>query len=246
MQNNIIIKRIAKKKQHAHGGMWKVAYADFITAMMVLFLLLWVISSVPEEKLSDLGNYFSPTIFKEKSGKNNSEQKSQNNKNIHKNSVLAQQFMSKLRNTGQAIHIAENSEEITITLESEAKKALFANKSSKLLPDLKKDIALIINEIKNTSYYISIVGYTNGMELSPNTNYSNWELSIDRANAVRRALIASGIDSQRIAEVIGRADVDPVDFNSPTSLHNRRIDIKLLKDKKQIGKNKKNTPGVFN
>ena len=57
----VIIKKIKKGGHAAHGGAWKIAYADFVTAMMAFFLLLWLLSSVPQEQLEGISNYFSPT-----------------------------------------------------------------------------------------------------------------------------------------------------------------------------------------
>jgi len=61
-QNNIIIKKIKKVSGGHHGGAWKVAYADFVTAMMAFFLLLWLLSSAPQEVLKGISDYFTPTI----------------------------------------------------------------------------------------------------------------------------------------------------------------------------------------
>ena len=58
----VIIKRIKKIAGGAHGGAWKVAYADFVTAMMAFFLLLWLLSAVTEEQLTGISNFFAPTM----------------------------------------------------------------------------------------------------------------------------------------------------------------------------------------
>ena len=237
-----------RKKHSEHGGMWKVAYADFMTAMMVLFLMLWIVNNISEEQLSGLGNYFSPSILKESTEQlDNKAQSMLANKEVkYKISHLTQQLQKRLRKVDKNISVKENDKEIIITIMSTKEKVLFSTKSFQLSSLFNEEINLIVNEIKNTSFYIAIVGHTNGVEIDSNAYYANWELSADRASAVRHTLIKLGLDRQRIFSIIGKADIDPWDVNDPELLQNRRVDIKLLKNEQQIGQHRKNTPGIFN
>ncbi len=248
MKNEIVIKRIIKKGKHGqNGSSWKVAYADFMTAMMMLFFILWILSSVDEESLGGIGNYFASTVFQESGRKSDKGQvESNKGKNADKKkSMFSKELEMKLGKIGDTVKISENSDNIMITFESNENAKIFNTRSSNPLPILHTAIELVVKEIKGTSYYISIEGHTNGEEFSPNEDYSNWELSTNRANSVRRDFIKLGLDPARIVNISGSADVKPQDFSIPTALHNRRVDLKLLKGKKQVGQNKRNFPNIF-
>src|SRR5690606_6114238 len=91
-------------------------------------------------------------------------------------------------------------------------------------------LSLIARLVRHIPNYISITGHTNSIRYTGMTrNYTNWELSADRANAVRRFLISVQMDPEQIARVVGKADLDPIDREHPNAAANRRISLVLLK-----------------
>jgi chemotaxis protein MotB len=91
-----------------------------------------------------------------------------------------------------------------------------------------KQVAKIIEKVPNK---VAISGYTDGVPFGKSANYTNWELSADRANASRRLLVEAGIPDDRFASVTGRGDRDPLITNDPAAPGNRRISITLLREK---------------
>jgi chemotaxis protein MotB len=122
-------------------------------------------------------------------------------------------------------------EGLRIQLVDSEKRELFARGNAVALPhtrELMKQVAKIIEKVPNK---LAISGYTDGVPFGKNANYTNWELSADRANASRRLLVESGIGDDRFASVTGRGDRDPLIPTDPAAAGNRRISITLLREK---------------
>jgi chemotaxis protein MotB len=107
---------------------------------------------------------------------------------------------------------------------------MFPSGSAKMEPRTEALIRRIAAVIQKMPNRISITGHTDAMPFRTQTGYGNWELSADRANASRRALIDAGLDPQRIAYVTGKADTEPLIPEDPSLANNRRISIVLLRD----------------
>ena len=235
-----------RRSMNQESGMWKVAYADFMTAMMVLFFMLWIINNVSEDKLSGLGDYFSQSEMKERINEDSFDRVLlKRQQNSVQTSIVAKKIESRLRKCSQNIMVTEDEDAINITIFSTLEKKLFYDKSFQLSHSFKEELKLIANEVRNTAFYIVIVGHTNGTEFAPNINYSNFELSADRASSIRNALLAVGLDKQRISSIVAKADISPLDGYDTDAIQNRRIDIKLLKGGQHIGRHRQNNPGVF-
>jgi chemotaxis protein MotB len=112
---------------------------------------------------------------------------------------------------------------------------MFSSGSADMGEAAKKLMALVSQVVQRLPNKISVSGHTDATPFAKGGNYGNWELSTDRANASRRALLAAGLPPDRIAQVVGVADRDPLVADQPTSPRNRRISIVLLKEPKPPG-----------
>jgi len=251
-ENKVI--RIVKKKKGGHGGhhggSWKVAYADFVTAMMAFFMVMWLLSM--DQKMKDaIEGYFSnPVGFKKgfSAGTNvisngNSpagEQKPPLRTLIRaaeekRFTEVAHDIKSKIDDShelkllGAHIEAVKTKSGLRIELiESGNGQTFFANGSATMTPLMEQALALIGDELKSMRTPIIIEGHTDARAYSvAGTGYGNFELSADRANAARRALEEVGIDPTRIIEVRGMADRNLRVPTRPLDPANRRISILL-------------------
>ncbi len=244
----IIIKKGKKGGGGHHGGAWKVAYADFVTAMMALFIVLWILSSSEEVKEKVAGYFQDPFGYTTGGGRSVIEGFGTGSRRTVKQKLtdeeLREQEQNRLYKMGKELtnQLAESKEfkgiidQVMIEIIDEgirfeimdnSENNFFEIGSSKLKPkayDLLKKIGAELAKLNNK---ISIEGHTDARPYPPNAKgYTNWELSTDRANAARKALIAGGIPAKgRIVEVRGYADNHLRNKENPYDLVNRRISI---------------------
>jgi Flagellar motor protein len=319
----IIVKKIKKGAHAHHGGAWKVAYADFVTAMMAFFLLLWLLNVTTDEQKKGVADYFSPasvsrslsgaggvlggrTIIEdggkissfglptvivgpspEKSDQPDQPQYDQKYEDSRQpppapgergdtfpdpsaaqsgaaqqnfdgfdlqqidpelarerlQQIEAENFREAEMQIRQAIQenpqLAELSKQIVfdntpegfrIQLVDEEQSSMFPSGSA-VLNDrarrLMQQIAQVVAKLPNK---LAISGHTDAQPFRGQGAYSNWELSADRANAARRAMLEAGVPIERIRQVTGNADQDPLIKDNPLDPRNRRIAILLLSD----------------
>jgi chemotaxis protein MotB len=225
----IIIKKKGGHGGH-HGGAWKVAYADFVTAMMALFIVLWLLNTSKQVQEA-IGGY-----FKDPSG--SSKLVGSNMQGSGENFALTKQNVTKLKEELQArIRKVSNFEklskqiEMTITAEGlrielleTAKGTFFDLGNANPSPDGKELLNALAQEIGKLPNRVSIEGHTDSKPYGTGA-YTNWELSVDRANAARRILRASGLGEHQIAQVRGYADQSLRNKNDPEDPANRRISV---------------------
>ena len=238
-----IVKKIKKHGGH-HGGAWKVAYADFVTAMMALFIVLWVLSqSAKVQKL--VANYFKNPIGFSNKGKDilvGNEQSIMDNKAEYVQSSRAKE-MDILQKMGNKIlgELSENPEfstlagQIKIEFVKEGLKIEIVDSSKDLFFEigtakLTKPAFLLLqkmgDELSKLPNKIIIEGHTDSRPYGSGPNgYTNFELSADRSNAARRALTANLMPDSQIDQVRGYADRRLRDKADPFSFVNRRISI---------------------
>ncbi|MBI1244160.1 MAG: OmpA family protein [Alphaproteobacteria bacterium] len=347
----IIIKRGKKGHDGAHGGGWKVAYADFVTAMMAFFLLLWLLNATDQEKRQGIAQYFTafdavsrstsgaggvlggvtlgpgdlpnmtggivvgvplaPTgeerdtegpDFAEKQGQAAASEDSENPQpnargasgigpgpsgreaagdkrpgtapqgnlftgtrtdgqqdgmgpTVQQNNALQKQMVAEmgkreeqsfqraeadirqalqevpdLKPLAQNILVDRTPEGLRIQLVDQERYSMFPSGSSAPAEQTRKLLATVAKVVQNLPNAIAITGHTDAVPFPRGAQYTNWELSSDRANAARRALIEAGLPAQRIARVVGRADTEPLIADNPSDPRNRRISIILLRD----------------
>lgn len=296
--NIIIIKKVKKGGHGAHGGAWKIAYADFVTAMMAFFLLMWLLANTTEEQKKGIADYFSPTTrvasttsgsdgvmggttispdgamisersaigievtlppaeteedpdappedsasaqaAKEADEAAEAAQKAkfkQETKQFEEAEAALKQAIEEapeLRELVNNLVVDHTPEGLRIQLIDQNKKSMFPSGKADPLEHTRKLMALVVQAIGNLPQNISIKGHTDATPFSGANGYTNWELSTDRANASRRTLIDSGLASERVVSVVGRAAMDPLIVDDPRSPQNRRISIILLRENQAV------------
>jgi chemotaxis protein MotB len=228
----IVIKR--KKQAHGHhGGAWKVAYADFVTAMMALFIVLWLLSS-SEQVQKAVGGYFSDPTGAGKQVGNGLRGVGGESLTIASKTDMAklkEKLDQAVKQTAPFQKIKEHVM-MTVTGEglrvelTEGQQAGFFFQSGSPDPsgmgkDLLSTLAQEIGKLPNT---VIIEGHTDNKALAKK-DYSNWELSTDRANSARRWMEENGMRPDQVIQVRGYADQKPRDAASPDDAANRRITV---------------------
>ncbi|PWT98126.1 MAG: flagellar motor protein MotB [Terriglobia bacterium] len=226
----IVIKKKAAHTGH-HGGAWKVAYADFVTAMMALFIVLWLMNSSKQIQEAVGGYFKDPTGTSKMVGSGQT--------GAGDSFTLTRQNMDKLKEElQQAIRKSINFEklkdqiEMTITPEGlriellESDTGTFFQSGVAAPSDTGKDILIkLAHEVGNLPNKLSIEGHTDSKPFASGTNYGNWELSTDRANAARRLMQQNGISAQQVTQVRGYADQRLRKPKAPEDSSNRRISL---------------------
>lgn len=259
----IVIRRRAHRR-HANHGTWKIAYADFMTALMAFFLVMWLLGSLDRAQLEHVGDYFRLPLKVALAG---------GDRDSASNSAIpgggddpAHSAGEVARTTPQAVNYNDRArlQRIQATLRAEIARdpklsALASQLDIRIVPDgllvqifdsrrrpmfelgsarLAPDIADLLHRIAPTlsavDNKLTLTGHTDDLAYaSPASDYGNWELSADRANAARRALVAGGMAPQKLLRVIGAADTAHVAGGPANSPLNRRISILLLDDRAQ-------------
>lgn len=270
----IIIKRVKKIAAGSHGGAWKLAYADFVTAMMAFFLLMWLLGSVTAGDLKGIADYFQnpwkPSFIggrgtgdttkiisgggedltrsvgqvkRTNAGKQNkttvTAEEAEGSQNAQEliNLQQAKQKLQDMINQNEMLHQYSQQFRIDITTEGlriqivdADKRPMFDLGSTQMQPyavEIMRQISPVIDQLPNR---ISITGHTDSLPYSGfGRYYSNWELSTDRANAARRALVIGSVHENKFLRVVGLADSVPLNPSDPLDPTNRRISIIVMK-----------------
>ena len=227
----IIIKKKAGHGGH-HGGAWKVAYADFVTAMMALFIVLWLMNS-SKQLQEAVGGYFKdPTGTSKKVGTNQTgsgENFSLTKQNME---LLKEQLQKSIKRQIANFDKLKNQIEMTVTAEGlriellESKNGTFFETGSPSLNDDGKDLLITLSqELAKLPNHISIEGHTDSNPYNGRPEYGNWELSTDRANTARRIMQENGLRSDQVTQVRGYADQRLRIPANPLDPSNRRISL---------------------
>ncbi|MDG2537236.1 flagellar motor protein MotB [Dyella jiangningensis] len=272
----IIVRRIKRKGHGHHGGAWKVAYADFVTAMMAFFLVMWLIGAGTKQQRAAISEYFknpsmtqgtatmAPSGQAGPGGASNSMIKlggamdlphgpghdkqgaaaaSVDPKEIEKEArkqerARLEELMQQLQAAIQSSQALEpfkdqllldiTPEGLRIQIVDKQNRPMFDLGSAQLRPYTTKILQELSGFINRVPNRISISGHTDDAPYSTDHHYSNWELSADRANAARRALLTGGLSEEKIARVVGLAASVPFDRANPGDPINRRISIIVM------------------
>jgi len=270
----IIVKRVKKAAHGSHGGVWKIAYADFVTAMMAFFLLMWVLGSTTSGDLAGISAYFQnplrvaveggngsgdatrlikgggENIFKRdgqeaRADSNTPQKKVSNQEDVSEQynraeqgkleqlkEQLEQQIASDptLDKSKNQIFMDITADGLRIQIVDEKNRPMFDTGSADMTPQARQLLATIGRVLSTLNNRLRIEGHTDSRQFGGGpTGYGNWELSSERANAARRAVVSGGFLANRIAHVAGFADsvqLNPNDANDPL---NRRISLMVLK-----------------
>jgi chemotaxis protein MotB len=240
-QQPIIIKRKALHGGH-HGGAWKVAYADFVTAMMALFIVLWLLSASKEVQVT-VGGYFrdprgsSQNIGNNKDGSDFVPVKKLDMQALKESIIKSIHHMDPQDRLKNHIEITVTEEGLRIELMESANGTFFELGSVQPTPALRSLLQLLAKELGNLPNKISIEGHTDSKPYSQINAYDNWDLSCDRANAARRLMQEQGIHTEQISQVRGFADQHLRLPQQPFDPSNRRISLivqYLVKDGSEV------------
>ncbi|MEP0707134.1 flagellar motor protein MotB [Parvibaculum sp.] len=281
----IILKKVKKVVHGHHGGAWKIAYADFVTAMMAFFLLMWLISMTTPEQKQGLADYFAPsnvsrstsgaggimggTAFDEEGArmpgtkpqvvmtistpaqpkspelaekeakeaaqmdKLMKEKSARDERNFRSAAESIRQAMREnpdLAELSRNVIIDETPEGLRIQIVDQDGRSMFPSGHAEPFERTRKlldEVAGILIKLPNR---VSISGHTDANPVAGRPGYSNWELTADRANATRRILENAGLSNDRIYQVVGKADSEPLFPEDPYMAANRRLSVLLLRE----------------
>lgn len=226
----IVIKKKADHGGH-HGGAWKVAYADFVTAMMSLFIVLWLLNSSKQVQEAVGGYFKDPTGTAKKVGSNmqgtgeNFVLTRDNMPRLKEQLQMAIRQMSDFEKLKSHIEMTVTAEGLRIELSESATGTFFDSGSAKLNGDGRELLITLAQELGKLPNKISIEGHTDSNPYSGSANYGNWELSTDRANAARRLMQENGVGADQVTQVRGFADQRLRKPEAPLDPSNRRISL---------------------
>lgn len=247
----VVIKKKKAHKHAHHGGSWKVAYADFVTAMMAFFMVLWILGmSDADRKL--IAQYFQDPIgftkdqprskvnllpwdgkpaamMRGKTATPGADAQSEQEKTLGDVKEQVTRALEKapgLADLPDSVVTSMTAEGLRIELIEKKHSTFFDSSSAKLKPAGERLIADIAPIIAKTGRPIRIEGHTDAMPYG-GEDYTNWELSTDRASSVRRALCRYGVKERQVQGVHGYADTKLKDPQNPYAAINRRVTILL-------------------
>ena len=227
----ILIKKRRRSHGGHHGGAWKVAYADFVTALMSLFIVLWLTSTSDSVKQS-VAQYFndprgtSTLQGTNRNGSGHALPLDRNGMQKLKEQLLdAARQMPNFDKLKNQVQITAEQDGLRIELLEQPGGTFFKLGSAQPTPALRDFLKTISPELGRLPNQISIEGHTDSLPYSADSLYSNWELSTDRANAARRLMQSNGIAPGQVAEVRGFADQLPRRPDHPEDPSNRRITL---------------------
>ena len=246
----VIIKKKGGHGAH-HGGAWKVAYADFVTAMMALFIVLWLTNTSKPIQVAISGYFKDPSGTGKLTGSSLAGAKeSESNPVVSKPTgnnlagsgesfpltkqnmgMLKEQLQRSIRGITDLERLKKNIE-MTVTQEGlrielleSAGGTFFDSGSATLNQSGRELVTLLAVELGKVPNHISVEGHTDAKPYSGKSSYSNWELSADRANAARRLMQQAGLRGDQVSQVRGFADQRLRTAKDPLDPSNRRVSI---------------------
>jgi chemotaxis protein MotB len=245
----VIVKKIKKGDGGHHGGSWKVAYADFVTAMMAFFMVMWILGMDDQTKQAIEGYFANPVGYRKGYGAGSSPiAVGSSITNVQKTPLklivraseqrtfddLRRRILARLEASDTLQALGANVE-VTVTeeglrvelIESGAGDVFFPLGSSRMKAPTVLALQLIGAELGMLDHPLVLEGHTDAARFGDDAAYGNWELSSDRANAARRVLATAGVAGARIREVRGYADTRLRVPEDPLAASNRRISLLL-------------------
>ncbi|GGE71228.1 MAG TPA: flagellar motor protein MotB [Paenalcaligenes hominis] len=255
--NIIVVRRKGRRSERRHGGSWKIAYADFMTAMMAFFLVMWILTLVPREELKEIADYFRMPLMEAITGGARSEfshsvipggdpsivpqsypsggQDGEHPRDMERLEDLKYELEALIQSDPDLkqfhpqllLNMTEDGLQIQII--DKQNQPMFAMGSASVLPYMRtilRAISGLLNEMPNR---IRIVGHTDSVQYATGEReYSNWELSADRANAARKELVVGGLSEDKVKQIIGLSSTVSLVKEDPAAAVNRRISITVL------------------
>ncbi len=253
-QTVVVIKKSGHPKHGHHGGAWKVAYADFVTAMMAFFLVMWIVGQSKQTKEAVAGYFRDPVAFENKTGAGSGVLPGADSglqgggrpvpappTDVKSATATLERAAEHLREAlsrtpefkalASRIEIQVTAEGLRIELLEAPNDGFFATGSAQLKPETAPILVIIAQELARLDHKVAVEGHTDRRPYTSSQEYSNWELSSDRANAARRVLQEAGMREDQLDAVRGFASTRLRVQEDPYAAHNRRISIVVQRDK---------------
>ena len=245
-QTPIIVRRKKSGHHGHHGGAWKVAYADFVTAMMAFFLVMWLVGQSKDVKAAVAGYFRDPGIFDQAKSDGpipggdltldpdgatrdpGASLAEEERIALEETAARIKQRLAELpelKALGRQIEIQITRDGLRIELLDAESQTFFASGSAALAPGTEKVLAVIARELGTLKNSIMIEGHTDSRPYATSDLYSNWELSADRANAARRIMESAGLPETHVKAIRGFADTILRTPGEPFNSRNRRVSI---------------------
>ncbi len=243
----VIVKKIVKGHAAHHGGAWKVAYADFVTAMMALFMVLWLLSQTDQETRSELSEYFrtgvfsgAPSILNGGSGIQNKaffdvvgsshtqpEQVAFERVSLAVRAQLTQMAGEdpQIKEAGDQIKVSVTEEGLLIQILDGGQNLLFDLSSAELKPKLVEILSRIAPVLARLDNQIQVHGHTDARPFPAGSGRSNWQLSFERADRARAVLEKNGLRAGQISGVFAHGATALMKPDEPFAPENRRLSI---------------------
>jgi chemotaxis protein MotB len=224
---------VKKKSGHGgrHGGAWKVAYADFVTAMMALFIVLWLLNT-SQETQKMIGGYFIDPLGKGKET-GTGMRGSGETVNLRKDDMpkLKEQIQKALKKMPEfqalknQIRLIVTGEGLRIELLENEEGTFFESGRAEPTQKCRELLALLATQLGQLPNKLLIEGHTDSKPFNKDRSYTNWELSADRANSARREMERDGFKQDQVAQVRGFADQNLLIPSDPQNASNRRVSV---------------------
>jgi len=216
-----------------HGGAWKVAYADFVTAMMALFIVLWLMGTSDHVKKAVAGYFRDPSGHIGESGTG------QSGISVNENVGIGKDDMSKLKEKlaaaiRQSPEVGKLKDQVVMTVTGEGlrielletdKSTFFESGNAQPTDSGTEMLQLLAEQLAKLPNRLSVEGHTDSRPYVSKIGYSNWELSSDRANEARKLIQMGGVRADQVADVRGYADQRLKKPSDPNDASNRRVSI---------------------
>lgn len=273
----IVVRRPKKRHEAPHGGSWKIAYADFMTAMMAFFLVMWLVSLVPQKDLQEIAEYFRMPLMEAITGGKNNDSGStvvpggspspipnvnpiQSRGDVHTEGDLRdnrrlEDLKAQIENLIKTDPVLRafrpqllldmTPDGLRIQIIDKDNRPMFTTGSAQMqfyMRDILRELGPMLNELPNS---ISVAGHTDAMQYANGErDYSNWELSADRANAARRELVVGGMAETKVKRVLGLSSSVSLIKDNPAAAVNRRISVVVLNQRAERRINEQNASGA--
>jgi chemotaxis protein MotB len=240
----IIVRPRKAQHQGHHGGAWKVAYADFITALMAFFLVMWIVGQDQSVRTAVASYFRDPALFEYKKATGimpGSSGLQPNGADVSRSSALhsdnaalqrtATQILQSLgkmpefESIKDRVEVTMTAEGLRIELQESAQACLFDTGSARMAQSAERVFKAIALELGKLPNEVLVEGHTDSRQYHDQEGYTNWELSADRANAVRRVMERDGLRQGQVKEVRGCADTQLRKPDNPLDAKNRRVSI---------------------
>lgn len=277
-QPRIVIRRKRKVAAKYHGGAWKIAYADYMTAMMAFFLVMWILSLVPKQDLIQIAEYFrmplmtaitggpkidssktvipggSPSIIpnenpipqppKVSQGSEEERRDTQRLENLKSDLDALIRTDPVLKAYRPQLLLDMTPDGLRIQIVDQQNRPMFATGSAQMQPYMSmilRELGPVLNQLPNK---ITISGHTDALQYAAGEReYSNWELSADRANAARKELVLGGMNELKTKRILGLSSSVSLIKDNPNAAVNRRISLVVLNQRAERRMNEQDAVG---